>query len=54
MQTGVAPVPPHRMTGAQFRSFQESRPDRERWELVKGTPMMKVRRRSPISGSLTI
>jgi hypothetical protein len=32
-----------RMTGAQFRLFQESRPDHhERWELVKGTPMMMV------------
>jgi hypothetical protein len=30
------------MTGAQFRLFQESRPDHERWELVKGTPMMMV------------
>jgi Uma2 family endonuclease len=30
------------MTGAQFRWFQESRPDHERWELVKGTPMMMV------------
>ena len=24
----------HRMTGAQFRSFQETRPDYERWEPV--------------------
>jgi Putative restriction endonuclease len=31
-----------RMTGAQFRSFQETRPDHERWELVKGLPVMMV------------
>jgi Uma2 family endonuclease len=31
-----------RMTGAQFRSFQETRPDHERWELVKGIPIMMV------------
>ena len=42
MPTGVAPVPTHRMTGAQFRLFQESRPDHERWELVKGVPIMMV------------
>jgi Uma2 family endonuclease len=29
-----------RMSGAEFRSFQERRPDRERWELVAGVPMM--------------
>jgi hypothetical protein len=28
------------MTGAQFRSFQETRADHERWELVKGIPVM--------------
>lgn len=42
MPTGVAPVPTHRMTGAQFWLFQESGPDHERRELVKGTPMMMV------------
>ena len=42
MPTGAALVPPRRMTGAQFRSFQETRPDHERWELVKGIPMMMV------------
>jgi Uma2 family endonuclease len=42
MPVEAACVPLHRMTGAQFRSFQESRPDHERWELVKGTPMMMV------------
>jgi Uma2 family endonuclease len=41
MPHAAAPVP-HRMTGPQFRSFQETRPDHERWELVKGTPMMMV------------
>jgi Uma2 family endonuclease len=30
------------MTGAEFRSFQETRPDHERWELVKGVPVMMV------------
>jgi len=40
MPTGVVPVPTHWMTGAQFRLFQERCPDHERWELVKGTPMM--------------
>jgi len=29
-----------RMSGLEFRSFQERRPDRERWELVAGVPMM--------------
>src|SRR5450432_3377164 len=29
-----------RMSGPEFRSFQERRPDRERWELVAGVPMM--------------
>jgi Uma2 family endonuclease len=29
-----------RMSGAEFRSFQQRRPDRERWELVAGVPMM--------------
>lgn len=29
-----------RMSGTEFRSFQERRPDRERWELVAGVPMM--------------
>jgi Uma2 family endonuclease len=28
------------MTGAEFRAFQETRPDHERWELVSGVPMM--------------
>jgi Uma2 family endonuclease len=30
------------MSGAEFRSFQETRPDNERWELIKGIPVMMV------------
>ena len=29
-----------RMSGSELRSFQEPPPDRERWELVAGVPMM--------------
>ena len=29
-----------RMSGAEFRSFQEERPDHERWELIEGLPVM--------------
>ncbi|MBI5131476.1 MAG: Uma2 family endonuclease [Rhodopseudomonas palustris] len=29
-----------RMTGAEFRLFQLSRPDHERWELIAGAPVM--------------
>jgi hypothetical protein len=37
MPTGAVPVPPlQRMTGTQFRSFQETCPDHERWEMAKG------------------
>jgi Uma2 family endonuclease len=28
------------MTTAQFRAFQDRRPDHERWELIAGVPMM--------------
>jgi Uma2 family endonuclease len=42
MPIGAAHTATHRMTGAQFRSFQETRPDRERWELVKGVAIMMV------------
>ena len=28
------------MSGAEFRSFQEKRPDHERWELIGGLPVM--------------
>jgi Uma2 family endonuclease len=31
-----------RMSGSEFRSFQERREDRERWELVAGVPMMII------------
>lgn len=42
MPIGTAHASTHRMTGAQFRSFQATRPDHERWELVKGVPIMMV------------
>ena len=42
MSIGTARTTTHRMTGAQFRSFQETRPDHERWELIKGIPVMMV------------
>ena len=42
MPIATAHPPIWRMTGAQFRSFQETRPDHERWELVKGIPIMMV------------
>jgi Uma2 family endonuclease len=29
-----------RMTAAQFRAFQDHRPDHERWELIAGVPIM--------------
>ena len=29
-----------RISGAEFRSFQEGRPDHERWELIEGVPVM--------------
>jgi Uma2 family endonuclease len=29
-----------RMSGAEFRAFQDTRPEHERWELVAGVPMM--------------
>lgn len=29
-----------RLSAAAFRSFQDSRPDEERWELIDGTPVM--------------
>jgi Uma2 family endonuclease len=30
------------MSGAEFRAFQDGRPDNERWELVSGVPMMMI------------
>jgi Uma2 family endonuclease len=29
-----------RMSGPEFRAFQDGRPDHERWELIAGVPMM--------------
>jgi Uma2 family endonuclease len=31
-----------RMSGTEFRAFQERRPDHERWELIAGIPVMMV------------
>ena len=31
---------PARMSGPEFRAFQTTRPDHERWELVDGAPVM--------------
>jgi len=42
MSIGAAHTMTRRMSGAEFRSFQETRPDHERWELVKGIPVMMV------------
>jgi Putative restriction endonuclease len=40
MQVAVAESRPGRMSGAEFRAFQEKRPDHERWELLGGVAMM--------------
>jgi Uma2 family endonuclease len=42
MAIGAAHTTTRRMSGAEFRSFQETRPDHERWELIKGVPVMMV------------
>jgi Uma2 family endonuclease len=42
MAIGAAHTTMHRMSGAEFRAFQATRPDPERWELVKGIPVMMV------------
>jgi Uma2 family endonuclease len=42
MSIGAAHTTRRRMSGAEFRSFQETRPDHERWELIKGVPVMMV------------
>jgi Uma2 family endonuclease len=42
MSIGAAHTKMHRMSGADFRAFQATRPDPERWELVKGVPIMMV------------
>jgi Uma2 family endonuclease len=41
---GVAAQRPGRarMSAQQFRAFQDSRPDHERWELIAGVPIMMV------------
>jgi Uma2 family endonuclease len=31
-----------RMTGSEFRAFQDGRPDHERWELISGVAMMMM------------
>jgi Uma2 family endonuclease len=33
---------PALMSGSEFRSFQAGRPDHERWELIKGVPVIMV------------
>ncbi len=40
MPAAAARHVPDRMSGRDFRSFQEGRPDHERWELVEGVPVM--------------
>jgi Uma2 family endonuclease len=41
MGVGIADTASIRpMSGAAFRAFQARRPDRERWELIAGVPMM--------------
>jgi Uma2 family endonuclease len=42
MSIGAAHTTTRRMSGAEFRAFQETRPDHERWELIKGVPVMMV------------
>jgi Uma2 family endonuclease len=42
MSIGAAHTTTRPMSGAEFRSFQETRPDNERWELIKGIPVMMV------------
>jgi len=36
----VVERPLGRMSGVDFRAFQETRPDHERWELIDGVPVM--------------
>jgi Uma2 family endonuclease len=40
MEAAVVEPRTDRMSGAEFRAFQDARPDHERWELVAGVPMM--------------
>ncbi|CAN5397064.1 hypothetical protein BH11PSE4_BH11PSE4_07530 [soil metagenome] len=41
MRTDIAERP-QQMTGPEFRAFQDTRPDHERWELIAGVPVMMV------------
>lgn len=40
MDAAVAERGTGRMSGAEFRAFQDLRPDHERWELIDGVPVM--------------
>jgi Uma2 family endonuclease len=40
MESAVVDRRAGRMSGAEFRAFQDKRPDHERWELLGGVPMM--------------
>lgn len=40
IETPQSPSRTGRMTAAQFRAFQDHRPDHERWELIAGVPIM--------------
>ena len=43
MSVDIAELPTvGRMTGPEFRAFQDTRPDHERWELIAGVPVMMV------------
>ena len=43
MRVAIAELPTvGRMTGPEFRAFQDTRPDPERWELIAGVPTMMV------------
>jgi Uma2 family endonuclease len=43
MAVGPANITAPRMSGVEFRAFQETRPDHERWELIKGVPVKMER-----------
>jgi len=40
MEADVVEVRTGRMSGGDFRAFQATRPDHERWELIGGIPVM--------------
>ncbi len=42
MSIGAARTSARRMSPAEFRAFQEKRPEPERWELIGGQPVMMV------------